>query len=743
VATSIKLKQAMILSVHAWRKEIAAGAIASIVSLPICIASGVLAFAPLGPSYAAVGAAAGLTGAIVTGFVAGLVATSSFVITSPRVSEALLLASLITAVSTRVGTAHGDEVIVGAVFSCVMLGGLWQAVFGLAGVAKVIKFTPHPVLVGFLNGIAVLIAASQIKPYFMRNTTTSDLALVDRPWMFLLMLGLASLMLLFPTLAKRLPRRWPVGRVPAVLVAFIGGIAVFYLFKTVSPDLDLGPTVGKVSFVLPLSGFGHVENWKNIGSLAQDILPISLILAVIATMDSLLAFRAAQNVSDLHISPVRDLFAQGAANCISALAGGVTSAASPSPTMAAYRAGGRGWRVPVSSALILLAVSFLCPQYLAEIPSLVLSGILLAVGISLFDRWIFQVGSDVRGASTSLDRRRAIYDLTVVLLVMGITIFYSVVAGVIAGCLVAGTIFVINMSRPIIRRTFFGNEVQSKRLRPAKDVAILQDTGSHRAVLQLEGVLFFGNADDLSVRVRTLFQKAEMVVLDMRGVNDIDVSGATILASLVSKSREMKKYLLFCHVPTSCLKTVQSLIPKMLPPEELIKNDLDSALEWMEEKSLLLNAARRSHAEVLSLGEMEFLAGIEESDLNLLSELLTRQEFAQGEIICSEGDEGDRMWLLVKGSVSVRLDRGLRRENMRIASLARGTTIGEMSLVESARRSATIVADEHVVCYELRRDDFVRMLGDYPSLANRILANLARELSRRLRLTSQELRRMS
>jgi CRP-like cAMP-binding protein len=79
-------------------------------------------------------------------------------------------------------------------------------------------------------------------------------------------------------------------------------------------------------------------------------------------------------------------------------------------------------------------------------------------------------------------------------------------------------------------------------------------------------------------------------------------------------------------------------------------------------------------------------------------------------------------------------------ESIRIASLARGTIIGEMSLIDSARRSATIVADEAVVCYELLRNDFDAMLSNQPEIATKLLSNLARELSRRLRLTSQDLR---
>jgi sulfate permease, SulP family len=201
-----------------------------------------LAFAPLGPDFAAAGAAAGLTGAIVTGIVVGLVATSSFIIASPRVSESLLLASLIVMLSKRPDIANDKALIVIAVFSCVLLGGLFQAIFGLAGVAKIIKFTPHPVLVGFLNGIAVLVAVSQLKPYFLINPASSNVALIDEPSMFLLMVGVAILMLFFPMVAKRFPARWALGKTPPVLVGFIGGIGAFYFIKALDPGLFWAPS---------------------------------------------------------------------------------------------------------------------------------------------------------------------------------------------------------------------------------------------------------------------------------------------------------------------------------------------------------------------------------------------------------------------------------------------------------------------------------------------------------------------
>ena len=270
-----------------------------------------------------------------------------------------------------------------------------------------------------------------------------------------------------------------------------------------------------------------------------------------ATINSLLTFRAAQNVSELRISPVRDVLAQGLGNCAAAITGGLTIAASPSQTMAAFRVGGRTRLSGLTAAVLLAVLAFGFPSLLAAIPTVILSGVLLALGVHLFDRWSFEILAEVRRATSPVNRQRAIYDLAVVFIVMGFTIFYSVLAGVIAGCLLAGTIFVVNMSRPVVRRTFSGEQMQSKRIRPARDVAILRETGPQRAVLQLEGVLFFGNADDLSATIRQIFNEADMIALDLRGVSDIDVSGATILENVMAKSRGWKKDLLLCEVPAA------------------------------------------------------------------------------------------------------------------------------------------------------------------------------------------------
>jgi CRP-like cAMP-binding protein len=171
----------------------------------------------------------------------------------------------------------------------------------------------------------------------------------------------------------------------------------------------------------------------------------------------------------------------------------------------------------------------------------------------------------------------------------------------------------------------------------------------------------------------------------------------------------------------------------------LIMTDQDSAVEWMEEEALRRHEAGRGRVESLPLERLDFTQGLDGAELELLRARLVPRTFAPGETVCEEGDAADRLWLLAQGSVSVRLvapDGSSRR----IASLAMGTVVGEMALLGTGRRSASVVADDDVLAYELAEAEFRALLDEHPRLASKILANLAREMARRVRVTSEYLR---
>ena len=124
----------------------------------------------------------------------------------------------------------------------------------------------------------------------------------------------------------------------------------------------------------------------------------------------------------------------------------------------------------------------------------------------------------------------------------------------------------------------------------------------------------------------------------------------------------------------------------------------------------------------------------------MVASLLTKREFAQGSTLATEGEPGDRMWLIMNGCVNILLRVGDQQISHRIASLAAGTTVGEMALVQNANRSATIIAAEDVVCWELDHSAYHEIMRDNPQIGIKLLANLIGEMANRIRSTSEQLR---
>ena len=414
-----------------WQQEVPAGLMAAVVTVPICLAAGLLIFAPLGPDFAGVGVACGLWGAIMAGGVSAAMATSSFIVTIPRVSPALVQSSLIIALLSYPAFAGNHALIPPVVFLCGLLAGLWQILFGAFGIASVIKYTPHPVLAGFLNGVGLLVVASQFKPFF--SATGGYSVLPNRPAMLALLCATAALMFIHQAYSARLFGPWA-SRMPGSLVGLIVGTIGFYIATWFAPHLDLGPTLGQftLDFSLPLRALLDAGVVAALSPAALDILLISLVLALIATFEALLSFRVAQNLGDIEVRPMRDLIAQGVGNCSSALVGGACSAPSPAAFVSAYRAGARTRWVGIVCAAAILVTAGAFPQLFGLIPHAVLAAVLVVTGFSLLDRGSFKFVGEAWSDQSPLVRRRAIYDLLVILAVMSVTLFVSVIVGVIA-----------------------------------------------------------------------------------------------------------------------------------------------------------------------------------------------------------------------------------------------------------------------------------------------------------------------
>src|SRR5581483_3993266 len=294
-------------------------------------------------------------------------------------------------------------------------------------------------------------------------------------------------------------------RVPALLVGLVLGVAVYQVVRWLAPSIDLGATLGSVSISAFLVGFNFDpaalrELLLNMAAL-QALLLTAVTLAMLGTLDISFALRNAQNLADIPISPRHDVMAQGAANLAGALAGGMPVTASLALSNANFRAGGRTRLSSLSAACALAGVLFL-PQVIALLPLIVLAAILFTVGLLLADRWVIQILREAVKADEKVRRSRARRNVLIVLAVVLATVFGQPVVGAAVGILLACLLFIMDMSQPVVRRRLRGDRLRSKRVRSVRDLEILSASGQRAVVLELQGVLFFGNADDLATELR-------------------------------------------------------------------------------------------------------------------------------------------------------------------------------------------------------------------------------------------------
>jgi MFS superfamily sulfate permease-like transporter len=716
------------------QREVTVGLSVALTILGTCLAAGVLVFGPLGPDYVRLGAAAGIYGAVIGGACAALAARSSFILWTPQTTIGLVQASLATSLMADPSFMHDRAAAGIALIACVALTGVLQILFGVAGLARVIKYTPHPVLAGFMNGVSISILLAQIKQFLpLQSWLAGHPADFLHPVMLVFVLALVAFVFWFETWTKK---------IAAPIMGLLVGFICYHVLHFLAPGLDLGPTLGRlpVQFPppLPLAGLLDSGTRATLAGALPSILSIAAAMVVVGTFQSLLAFRMAENFAGSPIPASRGLVALGFGDIASSAVGGLALSVAVPQTAAAFRGGGRTRAVGLTVSLSLLLLAVLLPDLLGAIPLSVIIASLIVVSISVFDRWsIAQVRTLIK-AKTAAERRRICYDLAVVLVVMGVIITTSVVPGILAGFVAACLTFVMRMSKPIVQRRISGSHVHSKRVWSHDEAAHLQETGERRRVLSLNGVLFFGNAETLSREVLSTFNDADVVIVDCRGVSDIDASGANIIRELAEKSRKLGKLLLFCNVPPIHQNAVSSAAGTGKAPS--LFTDLDSALEWSEERDLATHDRGSPQSGAIELAQHDFLRGLSSADCQILASLLQKKTFAKGTLLATEGEAGDRMWLIGKGSVDIRLRVNDARGSRRIASLATGTTVGEMALIEDAARSASIIAAEDVECWELNRTTYETIMRNHPHIGTQLLTNLFREMANRLRNTSDQLR---
>jgi len=723
--------------------DIAGGLAAAGVNFALAVSLGLLAFMPLGPKYYEFGIYAGFASAIYGQFVAGVFGGAAHPGSGPRAATTLILASLIAALAADPALApsatRGPEWIVAIAGATVMLAGVIQVVLGALGAGSSARFVPYPFVAGFMCGASALIIVAQLGP--LAGITLADVAAGPATaWNAMepatLFVGLATAATIWTVGTKW--RRWP-----APLLGLIAGSVLYYAIAIALPAVRLGEVVGAAPRWLPiptaLAPLAHAP-WDAIEAHLRLIVTTAGLIAFIGTLDGLFAAVAIDNATDGRHKTKREVVAHGFANVLSGLCGGLPVVLSRAVAQASWNAGGRTRRATVISVAVLaLALAFAGPL-IAKIPVAVSAGLMITLGIALIDNWTKGLAGRMRRKG-ALREQALLWSAATVTLVTLAEVFFGFMPAIAIGFQLSGFLLYLGMKRSLVRSVVDGTVRPSRRVWGGEDAVRVTAARRRIRVIELEGALFFGSAERLIERVEPLAGTADAVVLDFRRVTVIDATGAMLLGSITRRLGKKGTMVLLAGVTPQGRHgaTLAAHDTYREPASRLWFRDADQAVEWAERA--ILDAAGHEAHEGVPLPAFPLLEGLGSDELARITRHFVRREYAANEVLFQEGDPGDRLCLLASGAVeiSIVVPGGARA---RIVTNAEGSLFGEAALLDGRPRSATAQAVEATTVYELSRTALDEIARSEPAIAIKLMTNLARLMSIRMRETNEILREL-
>ena len=725
--------------------DIWGGLAAMLVALPSAIAFGVTIYAPLGGSYAAQGAIAGILGATTLGLVAATFGGTKRLISAPCAPAAAVLAGLAIQLSAEGSSAESIVVMLTLVG---LICGLIQLAFGAVGLGRLIKYMPFPVVSGYLTGVGIIIIASQVPKLLGVPAQTHLWESLVSPalWQWQgIAVGAA-------TVAAMLAAPLATKAVPAVILGLVAGILAYFGLAFTDPAmltlegnaLVVGP-LGGGDGVGGGAGFGAAiaDRWHAVEqadfSLIGKLLVPALTLAVLLSIDTLKTCVVLDALTRSRHDSNRELIGQGLGNLASTVVGGLPGAGQMGATLVNMSSGAQTRRSGMIEGALAFVAFLVLGTLIAWIPIACLAGILIVIGARMIDRSSLHL----------LESRATLLDFAVIATVVLVALSLSLIAASAAGIVLAVALFIREQIRgSILRHKAYGNEMFSKRVRLPAEMAVLEKRGASTAIFELQGSLFFGTTDQLYTTLEAELKTHDYLILDMRRVQSVDLSAVHMLEQIQATLAERDAYLIFSQLPENVPsgQDMRAYFAEvgLVKAEHRVKTfeELDEALEWVEERLIEREHLDGAAEKPLQLREIDLFLGRRESTLAALEACTQKRSCKAGQQIFASGDVGDEIFLIRSGAVRIVLPLA-GGQHHHLATFGRGDFFGEMAFLDQAPRSADAVAYTDTDLYVLSRKRFDTLAEEHKKLALSLVLGVARNLAIRLRYTNAELRALS
>lgn len=487
--------------------DLIAGIIVGIVALPLAIAFAIAS---------GVKPEQGLYTAVVAGFIISALSGSRVQIGGPTGAFIVIVYGIVE--------KYGYD---GLAAATLLAGGL-LVIMGLARFGEVIKYIPYPVTVGFTAGIALIIFAAQIRDFLGLTGGAIPAEFVEKMRYYAEHISTLNVYAVFISLLTLLIIiYWPrvTRRVPGSFVAIMVCTALVHIFHF--PVETIGSRFGGVPNSLPMPHLPHISF-----DLMTKMMSPALTIAMLAGIESLLSAVVADGMTGNRHRSNMELIAQGVANIVSPIMGGIPATGAIARTATNIKNGGRTPFAGMIHAVVLLLILMCFGPWASLIPMAALAGILISVAYNMSEWHLF--------VKTFKSPKS---DVLVLLTTFFLTVFVDLTVAIKSGIILAALLFMRRMSE----KTQVGYVTDSLSLieEDAADEEDLVDQSrisqknvpDDVEVFEINGPFFFGAADKFKDTIRGLEKKPKVLILRMRHVPTIDATGLSALENVLSLSK--------------------------------------------------------------------------------------------------------------------------------------------------------------------------------------------------------------
>lgn len=467
----------------------------AIVALPQALAFGVAT---------GFGASAGVWGAIILCFIAGLLGSKVPLVSGITGPVTIVIASIMAALNADISS----------VILVIFMAGILQVILSLTSLPAIVKYVPYPVISGFMNGIGVIIIIMQINPLLgcpvMSNTITSISAFfknLNSVNYDALLIGFITLVIVF-AIPKKFNKIIPSQAIALVICTLL--------------SMKLGLNVDKISNIS--ISFPHLTLPKADLHAVITYFHYAVTLAIVLSSESLLTVLVADSLLKTKTPSKGMLLGQGVGNMVCALTGSLPGSAATMRTVAAINTGSSTKLTAVINPLILMFLLFKLSGFVAEIPLAVLAGILIKIGYDIIDVKLLKV--------IKFAPRDDLYVLAVVFL---LTVFYNLIVAVGAGITCAALLYAKRTadSAKLVQKTVYDKDI-------IKLEKLLEKDYNHKIrVVHIDGQFFFGSATQLISQFDEMLG-TKYLILDYPSENLLDISAIFALEDIIIRLQSQK-----------------------------------------------------------------------------------------------------------------------------------------------------------------------------------------------------------